>query len=66
VVHLSVGRPLGEKFASDGSMYIADDHLGLIRVKNPQDAHSKVKLIASRVKDEHGIRSQILYASDVQ
>jgi sugar lactone lactonase YvrE len=65
VVHLGVGRPLGAKFAADGSIYIADAHLGLIRVKNPQDAHSKVELIASRVKDENGTWSQILYANDV-
>ena len=65
VVYLGVGRPLGAKFASDGSIYIADPHLGLIRVKNVNDSQSKVELIASRVKDENGTWSQILYANDV-
>jgi len=37
---------LGGAFAPDGTFYIADTLLGLIRVKNPLDPRSKVELVA--------------------
>ena len=61
VADLGMGRPLGGCFAADNTLYIADAHLGLIRLKNTQ---SKVELVASRVFDQ-GNWSQILYANDV-
>ena len=66
VVNLGVGRPLGGKFASDGSLYVADMLLGLTRVRFPKgkrsDAKPVVELVASRVTTDN---SQILYADDV-
>jgi hypothetical protein len=56
---------LGGKFAADGTLYIADAHLGLLRVPHPISEHSKVELVASRVQDSVGNYSQILYCNDV-
>lgn len=61
VADLGVGRPLGGNFGPDNILYIADVHLGLIRLKS---FDSKVELVASRVFDQ-GKWSQILYANDV-
>jgi hypothetical protein len=61
IADLGMGRPLGGYFAADNTLYIADAHLGLIRLKNPD---SKVELVASRVFDQ-GSWSPILYANDV-
>lgn len=66
VVDLGVGRPLGGKFASDGSLYIADTLLGLTRVTFPKiegkGAKPVVELVSSRVTSD---KSKILYADDV-
>lgn len=62
VADLGVGRPLGGCFTANNTLYIADAHLGLIRLKNSPTA--KVELVASRVMDQ-GRWSQILYANDV-
>ena len=64
VLDLGIGRPLGGKFAPDGTIYIADLALGLIRVKNPEEARAKVELVASRVM-VNGAWSPINYADDV-
>jgi len=64
VMNLGMGRPLGGAFTPDGTLYIADTLLGLIRVKNPQDPRAKVELVASRVKVD-GNWSQLLYCDDV-
>jgi hypothetical protein len=63
VADLGVGRPLGGKFSKGNTLYIADAHLGLTRLRNPGSG-SKVELVASRVFDE-GRWTQILYANDV-
>ena len=63
VAYLGIGRPLGGKFNADNTLYIADAHLGLARLKNP-GSESKVELIASRVFDE-GKWTKINYANDV-
>lgn len=63
IADLGVGRPLGGKFDQDNTLYIADAHLGLTRLKDPGRG-SKVELVASRVFDE-GKWTQILYANDV-
>jgi hypothetical protein len=57
------GRPLGSRFDKDGTLYIADAHLGLTRLKHPIH-ENKVELVASRVF-ENGKYSQILYANDL-
>ncbi len=61
IADLGVGRPLGGCFTADNTLYIADAHLGLIRLRDPT---AKVELVASRVMDQ-GQWSQILYANDV-
>jgi sugar lactone lactonase YvrE len=61
---LGMGRPLGGAFAPDGTLYIADTLLGLIRLKNPLDPRSKVELVASRIKI-NGTWSQILFCDDL-
>jgi hypothetical protein len=63
VADLGFGRPLGGRFDKDGTLYIADAHLGLTRLKHPIE-ENKVELVASRVFD-NGNYSQILYANDV-
>ncbi len=63
VADLGMGRPLGGQFAEDNTLYIADSHLGLTRLRNPGSG-SKVELVASRVFDQ-GEWTQILYANDV-
>lgn len=66
VKDLGMGRPLGGKFAPDGTLYVADTLLGLIRVQNPSSNNdSKVELVASRVKGADGNWTRILYADDV-
>jgi len=65
VMNLGMGRPLGGAFTPDGTLYIADTLLGLIRVKNPQDPRAKVELVASRVKVD-GQWSQIHYCNDLK
>lgn len=62
VADLGMGRPLGGCFAADNTLYIADAHLGLIRLRSAPD--SKVELVASRVFDQ-GSWSPLLYANDV-
>lgn len=62
VADLGMGRPLGGCFAADNTLYIADAHLGLIRLSSAPD--SKVELVASRVFDQ-GSWSPLLYANDV-
>ena len=69
VADLGMGRPLGGRFDAHGTLYLADAHLGLTRLKNPGSAaagssSSKVELVASRVFDE-GKWTQIMYANDV-
>eukprot|EP00591_Stephanopyxis_turris_P006681 CAMPEP_0195513294 /NCGR_PEP_ID=MMETSP0794_2-20130614/4991_1 /TAXON_ID=515487 /ORGANISM="Stephanopyxis turris, Strain CCMP 815" /LENGTH=363 /DNA_ID=CAMNT_0040641277 /DNA_START=223 /DNA_END=1311 /DNA_ORIENTATION=- len=64
VVDLGVGNPLGSSFAKDGSLYVADTLLGLIRVRFPNGKKPVVELVASRVK-VNGKLSQILFANDV-
>lgn len=64
IMSLGVGRPLGGSFTRDGTLYIADTLLGLIRVKNPLDPNAKVELVASRVKVD-GMWSPILFCDDV-
>lgn len=64
VADLGVGRPLGGRFAKDGTLYLGDAHLGLTRINNPGRLHSKVELVASRVYDQ-GQWSQLLYVNDV-
>ena len=61
VADLGMGRPLGGSFGADNTLYIADAHLGLTRLKT---LDSKVELVASRVFDQ-GSWSPILYANDV-
>lgn len=63
VAELGFGRPLGGRFDNDGTLYIADAHLGLTRLKHPIH-ENKVELVASRVFD-NGEYSQILYANDL-
>ena len=60
VAQLGFGRPLGGRFDKDGTLYIADAHLGLTRLKHPIQ-ENKVEIVASRV----GEYSQILYANDL-
>lgn len=64
VMHLGMGRPLGGKFAADGTLYVADALLGLIRVQNPKQEGAKVELVASGVKVEEQW-SRLLYTNDV-
>jgi len=64
VMHLGPGRPLGGKFAKDGTLYFADAALGLCRVKNPAKAEAKVELIASRVMVDREWQ-QLLYVNDI-
>ena len=63
VAELGYGRPLGGRFDKDGTLYIADAHLGLTRLKHPI-RENKVELVVSRVFD-NGEYSQILYANDL-
>lgn len=65
LMDLGMGRPLGGKFAPDGTLYVADTLLGLIRIQNPSNGGSKVELVASAVKGADGNWSRILYADDV-
>jgi hypothetical protein len=53
VAHLGGGRPLAGAFhPADGSLYITDLHLGLLRLKRkPAGGFSKTELVASRVLD---------------
>lgn len=66
VADLGIGRPLGGKFADDGSLYVADAILGLTRVQFmshiTKPIEAVVTLVANRVTSD---RSQILYADDV-
>ena len=64
VSNLGPGRPLGGKFDSKNTLYLADAHLGLTRLQNPGSGASKVELVASEVMD-NGTMTQILYANDV-
>jgi sugar lactone lactonase YvrE len=64
VLDLGIGRPLGGTFAPDGTLYIADLILGLVRVKHPEQTGAKVELVASRVMVD-GHWSPINYADDV-
>ena len=64
ILDLGIGRPLGAKFAADGTLYIADSILGLVRVKRPEHAGAKVELVASRVLVD-GYWSPIKFADDV-
>jgi sugar lactone lactonase YvrE len=64
IMDLGIGRPLGAKFSPDGTLYIADSILGLVRVKYPERAGAKVELVASRVRVD-GHWSPINYADDV-
>jgi sugar lactone lactonase YvrE len=63
VADLGMGRPLGGRFDAQDTLYLADAHLGLTRLKSPGSG-SKVELVASRVFDE-GKWTQIMYANDV-
>jgi hypothetical protein len=67
IANLGNGRPLGGKFTSDGTLYIADAVLGLTRIKNPRDPKSKLELVASTVMDMDGAgqETRILFADDV-
>jgi hypothetical protein len=64
VANLGFGRPLGGKFAPDGTLYIADAVLGLTRIKNPRDPKSKLEIVASTVMDA-GEETRIFFADDV-
>jgi Strictosidine synthase len=64
VLDLGIGRPLGGTFAPDGTLYIADFILGLVCVKHPEQAGTKVELVASRVMVD-GRWSPINFADDV-
>ena len=64
IMSLGMGRPLGGSFTRDGTLYIADTLLGLVRVKKPLDPHAKVELVASRVKVD-GMWSPILFCDDL-
>ena len=50
VMYLGFGRPLGGKFGSNNTLYIADAMLGLTRVRDPESPHAKVEIIARRVE----------------
>lgn len=67
VADLGVGRPLGGKFAKDGSLFVADALMGLIRVRFSKNKPALVELVASRTSatDENPVPTQILYADDV-
>ena len=67
LVHsLGMGRPLGGRFTMDGkTLYVADAHLGLTRLRHFQDHKSKVELVTDTAVDADGNVSQILYANDV-
>jgi sugar lactone lactonase YvrE len=66
VLHdLGMGRPLGGAFAGD-TLWIADAHLGLTRLRKPLDAQSKVELVANSVWDPSTDQPSILgYVNDV-
>jgi hypothetical protein len=64
IANLGPGRPLGGKFDAENTLYLADAHLGLTRLRNPRSKHAKVELVASQVLDQ-GQQTQILYANDV-
>jgi hypothetical protein len=57
------GRPLGGKYAPDGTLYIADAVLGLTRLKN--HPLSKLEIVASKAKDKNGNETPIFFADDV-
>lgn len=66
VKDLGVGRPLGGEFSKDGhTLWIADAVLGLTKIQNPTNPHSKVELVASRVTLDDGTESQFLYTNDL-
>eukprot|EP00548_Thalassiothrix_antarctica_P012985 CAMPEP_0194172294 /NCGR_PEP_ID=MMETSP0154-20130528/6772_1 /TAXON_ID=1049557 /ORGANISM="Thalassiothrix antarctica, Strain L6-D1" /LENGTH=508 /DNA_ID=CAMNT_0038884915 /DNA_START=94 /DNA_END=1620 /DNA_ORIENTATION=+ len=75
VADLGRGRPLGGKFTPDGSaVYIADAHLGLLRLRKKSKKEMKkshnlfhtVEIVASRVYDrENDTYSPIAFADDV-
>jgi sugar lactone lactonase YvrE len=67
VAHLGMGRPLAGAFhPRDGSLYVTDMHLGLLRLKRSESSgFSKVELIASRVLDQDGRWSPLRYVNDV-
>lgn len=64
VMNLGNGRPLGGKFAKDGTLYIADTLLGLTRVRFGKGKQPMVEIVASRVKINEQW-SPICYANDV-
>ena len=60
VKDLGMGRPLGGRFSSDGTLYVADTLLGLTRVKDIHDSSSKVEIVLSQVDG-----TPIRFADDV-
>lgn len=50
LLDLGIGRPLGGKFAKDGTLYIANTLLGLTRVRFAKNERLVVELVASKVK----------------
>jgi sugar lactone lactonase YvrE len=67
---LGPGRPLGGSFTPDGkTLYIADSALGLTRLQDYTNPHSRVEVVASQVPvlNENGEQymSPILYANSV-
>jgi len=60
---LGAGRPLSGKFWGD-TLYIADSVLGLTRIQNVSNPHSKVEIVASTVMDQ-GKETRIRLADDV-
>lgn len=59
-----VGRPLGGKFTSDGTLYMADAALGLTRIRNPRDPKSKLEVVATTVQDGATV-TRIQFADDL-
>lgn len=67
--NLGIGRPLGGRFASDNTLYIADAALGLTRLRQYEKPTSHVELLVSTVTvlTENGTtyESPLLYVNAV-
>lgn len=64
---LGNGRPLGGSFTNNGkTLYIADAVLGLTRIQNIHDSHSKLEIVASAIVDiDTGRHSKLHYVDDL-
>ena len=64
---LGNGRPLGGRFASDGTLYIADAILGLTRIpKNVLDEKKhKLEIVTTHAVDAEGGRHKMNFMDDV-